>query len=95
MRDGASSTRFHTSHRRNSSVISDKTVMSDFSHAENGMTRFPPNIEQLSVQRDSTVTWLIARRNEIELRFPLKEEDRRHLARLILGDLFLSPHKQG
>ena len=61
--------------------------MSDFSHAETGMTRFPPNVEQLRVERDSSVTWLIARRNDIELRFPLKEEDRRHLAQLILGDL--------
>ena len=43
-------------------------VISQFSHAENGMTRFPPNIEQLSVQRDSTITWLVARRNDLELR---------------------------
>jgi hypothetical protein len=65
--------------------------MSGFSHAENGMTRFPPNVEQLSVKRESTVTWLIARRNDLELRFPLNDDDRRHLARLILGDLFLPP----
>jgi hypothetical protein len=64
--------------------------MSDFSHAESGMTRFPPNVEQLRVERDSATTWLVARRNDVELRFPLKEEDRRHLARLILGDLFIS-----
>ena len=56
--------------------------MSDFSHASSGMTRFPPNVEQLSIERESTVTWLIARRNDVELRFPLKEEDRRHFARL-------------
>ena len=49
------------------------------------MTRFPPNIEQLSVKRESTVVWLIARRNDIELRFPLKEEDCAHLAALLLG----------
>jgi hypothetical protein len=61
----------------------------DFSHAENGITRFPPNIEQLRIERDSTVTWLVARRNEVELRFPLKEDDRRYLARLLLGDLQL------
>jgi hypothetical protein len=53
------------------------------------MTRFPPNIEQLRIERGSTVMWLIARGNDIELRFPLKEEDRRYLARLLLGDLFL------
>jgi hypothetical protein len=73
------------------SVISLRTAMSDFSHAEGGMTRFPPNVEQLSVRRDSTVTWLIARRNDVELRFPLNEDDRRHLARLVLGDLLLPP----
>jgi hypothetical protein len=61
----------------------------DFSHAENGITRFPPNIEQLRIERDSMVTWLVARRNEVELRFPLKEDDRRYLARLLLGDLQL------
>jgi hypothetical protein len=73
------------------SVISLRTAMSMFSHAESGMTRFPPNVEQLSVNRESTVTWLVARRNDVELRFPLNEEDRRHLARLLLGDLLLSP----
>jgi hypothetical protein len=66
-------------------------ITTDFSHAETGMTRFPPNIEQLSVKRESTVMWLVARRNDIELRFPLKENDRRHLAQLLLGDLLLSP----
>jgi hypothetical protein len=55
------------------------------------MTRFPPNVEQLSVKRDSTVTWLVARRNDVELRFPLNEDDRRYLARLLLGDLLLPP----
>jgi hypothetical protein len=61
--------------------------MVDFSYAENGMTRFPPNVEQLSIERGTNVTWFVARRNDIELRFPLTEEDRRHLAKLILGDL--------
>jgi hypothetical protein len=65
--------------------------MDAFHHAEKGMTRFPPNVEQLTIQRDSTVTWLVARRNDTELRFPLNEDDRRHLARLLLGDLLLSP----
>jgi hypothetical protein len=58
------------------------------------MTRFPPNIEQLSVKHDPTVTWLVARRNEIELKFPLNEEDRRHLARLLLGNLLLPPSER-
>ena len=43
------------------------------------MTRFPPNIEQLSVKHDFAVMWLVARRNDVELRFPLNEEDRRYL----------------
>jgi hypothetical protein len=63
------------------------TLTIDFSHTENRITRFPPNIEQLRIERDLTVTWLIAWRNEIELRFPLQEDDRRYLARLLLGDL--------
>jgi hypothetical protein len=61
--------------------------MFDFSHASSGMTRFPPNVEQLRIERESTVVWLIARRNDVELKFPLNEEDRHHLAALILGDL--------
>ena len=65
--------------------------MTDFSHAENGMTRFPPNVEQLRIERESAVTWLVARRNDIELRFPLNEADRRHLARLLLGNLMAPP----
>lgn len=67
--------------------------MVDFFHAESGMTRFPPNVEKLTVQRDPTVTWLVARRNDIELKFPLNEDDRRHLAKLILGDLLLPPER--
>jgi hypothetical protein len=67
--------------------MSPTTAMASFSYADSGMTRFPPNIEQLTIQRDSAVTWLIARRNDTELRFPLNEDDRRHLARLLLGDL--------
>jgi len=65
------------------------TAIAKFSHADGGMTRFPPNVEQLSVVRESTVTWLVARRNNTELKFPLHEEDRRHLAALLLGDLLL------
>jgi hypothetical protein len=74
--------------------MSPTTAMPDFSHASSGMTRFPPNVEQLTVKRDSAVTWLIARRNDTELRFPLNEDDRRHLARLLLGDLQLPPPEQ-
>lgn len=48
------------------------------------MTRFPPNVEQLTVIHESTATWLVARRNEVELRFPLSMEDCRHLSNLLL-----------
>ena len=61
--------------------------MTEFSHAERGMTRFLLNIAQLRVACESMTMWLIARRNEIELRFPLNEKDRVHLAGLLLGDL--------
>ena len=56
---------------------------SEFSHAEAGLTRFPPNVEQISVERETTRTRLIARRNDLVLRFPLREEDCRHLADLL------------
>jgi hypothetical protein len=57
----------------------------NFSHVSNGMTRFPPNVEQLRVEFEPSATGLVARRNDIELRFPLNEGDRRHLARLLLA----------
>src|SRR6266849_1041605 len=53
------------------------------SHAEKGLTRSPPNVVQISVEREATRTWLIARRNDVVLRFPLREEDCEHLARLL------------
>jgi hypothetical protein len=62
-----------------------------FQHAAAGMTRFPPNVESLRIEPGQGVLWLIARRNDVELRFPLAEDDRRHLARLLLGDLTLPP----
>jgi hypothetical protein len=55
-----------------------------FRHAETGLTRFPPNVEQLSVEHESTRTRLVARRNDVVLRFPLQEGDCRHLAALLL-----------
>jgi hypothetical protein len=56
----------------------------DFAHAEKGLTRFPPNVEQITVERESTCTWLIARRNDVVLRFPLRDEDCHHLAALLI-----------
>jgi hypothetical protein len=54
-----------------------------FIHAEKGMTRFPPNVEQITVERESLCTWLIARRNETTLKFPLTDDDCNHLAALL------------
>jgi hypothetical protein len=54
-----------------------------FHHAEKGMTRFPPNVEQITVDVQGQTVWLIARRNDVELRFPLSREDALHLATLL------------
>jgi hypothetical protein len=54
-----------------------------FSHAEKGMTRFPPNVEQITVERESLCTWLVVRRNETTLKFPLTDTDCDHLAALL------------
>lgn len=62
-----------------------------FTYAEAGMTRFPPNVEQVSVEKSGTTTWLEVRRNEVRLRFPLKETDCRHLASLLLGQAPILP----
>lgn len=67
--------------------MSPTPTIAEFSHAESGMTRFPPNVEAITIERGPTRWWLIARRNDVVLRFPLNEDDRRFLARLILGDL--------
>jgi hypothetical protein len=56
-----------------------------FMHAEKGMTRFPPNVEQIRVERESACTWLIVRRNEMTLKFPLTDDDCEHLAALLTG----------
>jgi len=50
------------------------------------MTRFPPNVEQIIVRYDGETAWLIARRNDVELRFPLNRRDCEHLAHLLLAD---------
>jgi len=60
------------------------TDLPSFKHADTGMTRFPPNVEQISVRRESNrVWWLVARRNDVELRFPLEQADRDHLVKLL------------
>ena len=63
-----------------------KAAMAEFEHSENGVTRFPPNVERISVRHESTVSWLVARRNDVELEFPLRREDCEWLAsRLLQG----------
>jgi hypothetical protein len=62
---------------------STRPALAGFHHAEKGMTRFPPNVEQITVERETSVTWLVARRNDTVLRFPLTEEDCRHLVALL------------
>jgi hypothetical protein len=77
--------RLQTSQRFSSSTISARTAMTtEFTHAERGMTRFPPNVEQITVEHESTRTWLVTRRNDVELRFPLNDADCRHLASLLM-----------
>jgi hypothetical protein len=47
------------------------------------MTRFPPNIEQIRVEAQGATVWMITRRNDVELRFPLSRDDALHLAKLL------------
>ena len=51
--------------------------------ADRGMTRFPPNVESLSVEWSGDTAILAARRNDTVLRFPLDVETRLHLVRLL------------
>ncbi len=55
-----------------------------FAHAETGLSRFPPNIEQITVDRGASRTWLVVRRNDVILRFPLSDADCQHLAELLV-----------
>jgi hypothetical protein len=59
------------------------SALPKFDHGEIGLTRFPPNVEQVTIKRESGVTWLVARRNEVEIKFPLNTDDCRHLAGLL------------
>jgi hypothetical protein len=54
-----------------------------FAHSESGITRFPPNVEQITIGRESTRVWLITRRNDVELKFPLTRDDCHHLSALL------------
>jgi hypothetical protein len=63
----------------------------DFRHADSALTRFPPNVEQISVEWETLFTWLVVRRNDVTLRFPLRETDCQHLAALLLHQTPVSP----
>jgi hypothetical protein len=56
-----------------------------FHHAAQGMTRFPPNVERVTVDVAGSIAWLNVSRNEINLAFPLQAADCRHLATLLLA----------
>jgi hypothetical protein len=58
---------------------SDPVNMFDFSHGQAGLVRFPPNVEKIMVERETTTTWLVASRNDVVLRFPLSDGDCEHL----------------
>jgi hypothetical protein len=62
-----------------------------FAHATRGLSRFPPNVELISVERETLVTWLVVRRNDVVPRFPLRDEDCRHLAGCLLGPAATPP----
>jgi hypothetical protein len=54
-----------------------------FTCAPHGLARFPPNIEQVTVESESGRVWLTARRNDTVLRFPLDRETADHLTFLL------------
>lgn len=51
-----------------------------FQHGVSSLTRFPPNVEVIRVEVSGPTAWLVARRNDVEIRFPLAGEDCRFLA---------------
>ena len=66
-----------------------------FEHGDIGLTRFPPNVEQITVRCKSGTMWLVARRNDVELRFPLNVNDCRHLATLLMPDGLVGDRNSG
>ncbi|WP_292223927.1 hypothetical protein [Brevundimonas sp.] len=63
--------------------MSEAIQISPFHHSQSGMTRYPPNVEQLTVEKQGSFWILTARRNDVTLRFPLDETDRTKLAALL------------
>lgn len=51
-----------------------------FQHGASSLTRFPPNVEVIRVEVAGPTAWLVARRNDVEMRFPLAGQDCRFLA---------------
>lgn len=41
------------------------------------------NVEQITVKTESTRVWLCIRKNDLELKFDLKEDQARHLSELL------------
>lgn len=52
------------------------------------MVRFPPNVEKILVEHDpdGTTIRLVVVRNDVRLEFPLRPDDARHLAGLLIGE---------
>jgi RNase P/RNase MRP subunit p29 len=67
-----------------------------FENCENGLVREPVNVEQVTVKTESTRVWLCIRKNDLELKFDLKEDQARHLAGLLINgaELLSSPEKR-
>lgn len=68
---------------RSPSPTSAPVTTAQFSHGECGLTRFPANVEQITVEYGSTCIWLVARRNEAVRRFPMNKSDCQHLISLL------------
>jgi len=58
----------------------------EFNHGKASMTRFPPNVERIAVERGASGVTLVTSRNDTELRFPLSRSDAAHLATLLNGE---------
>jgi hypothetical protein len=68
-------------------VNESRATLSDyprFVQVEHIMSRNPPNWESIKVETDGVFTYLIARRNDVELKFAMVREDCLYLAELLL-----------
>jgi hypothetical protein len=65
-----------------------------FAHATHGLSRFSSNVELISIERKTLITWLVVRRNNVVLRFPLQDEDCRHLAGCLRGPAATPPARR-